>query len=209
MSDFIHRIEPAADPRAGITLLLLHCTGGDENDLLPIGRQLAGVLPHGAHLLSPRGRILENGMPRFFRRLAEGVFDYEDVKLRAGELSKFVAGNASGPTVAVGYSNGANIAAALLLEHPGVLSGAILFRAMPPLPETSPDRAVPHSALVPVLLAEGRRDPIATPAHAQTLAAMLQASGADVETYWHPGGHELTSGDLQAAASWLTSHFGK
>src|SRR5215468_4655236 len=137
--DFIHEFIPGNSSR---TLLLLHGTGGNERDLLPIGREL----DPDASLLSPRGKILENGMPRFFRRLAEGVFDLEDLKYRTNELTDFVTaaaqhyGFASDNLVAVGYSNGANIAASMLLLRPEALPTAILFRAMVPLyPDTLPD----------------------------------------------------------------------
>ena len=131
---FIHRFQPGSVTGAA-PLLLLHGTGGDENDLLPLG----AALSPGAALLSPRGQVLEHGMPRFFRRLAEGVFDEDDVRRRAAELAAFVTetGQRYGlaAPIAVGFSNGANIAAALLLTHPGVLSGAVLLRAMVPLSE--------------------------------------------------------------------------
>lgn len=205
IGDFHYRVERAPDPSAIATLLLLHGTGGNESDLLPVGEQLAGVLPHGAHLLSPRGRVLENGMPRFFRRLSEGIFDTEDVKFRAAELAQFVAAAAKehrldpSKMIAVGYSNGANIAAAIMLLHPEVLSGAILFRAMPPLtPESLPDLATR-----PVLLAGGERDPIARPDLTLALASLLMAAGAELTLHWHKGGHELSPGDLRAAAEWL------
>ena len=132
MTDFIHRYEPATSAGSP-PLLLLHGTGGDENDLLGLGKMISP----GSALLSPRGRVLEHGMPRFFRRLAEGVFDEEDVRRRALELGEFVADARKqygiAAPVAVGFSNGANIAAALLLLKPDVLAGAILLRAMVPL----------------------------------------------------------------------------
>src|SRR5947207_11707636 len=137
--DFIHDFVPGSSSR---TLLLLHGTGGNERDLIPLGRELD---PNAA-LLSPRGKVLENGMPRFFRRLAEGVFDLEDLKYRTNELSDFVTaagkhyGFATDQLVAVGYSNGANIAASMLLLRPQLLPSAILFRAMVPLhPQKDPD----------------------------------------------------------------------
>jgi len=142
---FRHRFIPAPHKAAPV-LLLLHGTGGDESDLIPMGEQLAQAIPGGAHLLSPRGKTLENGMPRFFRRLAEGVFDIEDLKFRAAELARFIESAAqvygfdARKVIAVGYSNGANIAVAVLLLHPGVLSAAILLRPMIPFePEKTPD----------------------------------------------------------------------
>ena len=129
---FIHRFEPGSRPEAP-PLLLLHGTGGDENDLLPLGEAISP----GSALLSLRGKVLEHGMPRFFRRLAEGVFDEDDVRLRANELTDFVesarAHYGLGAPIALGYSNGANIAAAMLLLRPLVLAGGILLRAMVPL----------------------------------------------------------------------------
>src|ERR1700736_7069237 len=142
--DFIHEFVPGGSER---TLLLLHGTGGNERDLIPLGREL----DPSASLLSPRGKVLENGMPRFFRRLAEGVFDLEDLKKRTHELADFVIAAAQfykidmKNIVAVGYSNGANIAASMLLLRPEVLSAAILFRAMVPLvPETQPNLSSVH-----------------------------------------------------------------
>jgi phospholipase/carboxylesterase/glyoxalase family protein len=133
--EFVHRFIPARERERGLTLLLLHGTGGDETDLLPLGEALAP----GAALLSPRGKVRENGMPRFFRRVSEGVFDLEDLRFRTHELADFVAEAAAAygfdPTrvVAVGYSNGANIAASIVLLRPQTFAGAILFRPMVPL----------------------------------------------------------------------------
>jgi predicted esterase len=209
---FRHRVVPVEGARsAAPTLLLLHGTGGDESDLLPAGAGLAGAFPGRANLLSPRGKVLENGMARFFRRFAEGVFDYEDVRFRAGELAAFVDAACRqyefdpGRIVAAGYSNGANIAAALLLLHPGVLAGAVLFRAMAPLaPDEAARRApAPSAPTVPVFLGNGRRDPIAGPEHTESLASLLRQGGAQVTLHWHPGGHELTGSDLDAARRWL------
>src|SRR5881275_2857001 len=153
--DFIHEFVPGASDR---TLLLLHGTGGNEHDLIPLGREL----DPNASLLSPRGKILENGMPRFFRRLAEGVFDLEDLKNRTDELADFVVaaaqhyGFAADKVVAAGYSNGANIAASMLLLRPEILSAAILFRAMVPL---IPERQ-PNLSRVRVWIGAGTDDPI-------------------------------------------------
>jgi len=196
---FIHRFEPGT--AAARPLLLLHGTGGDENDLIPLGRAVAP----GAALLAPRGRVLDHGMPRFFRRLAEGVFDEDDVRRRANELADFVveAGKAYGiaAPVAVGYSNGANIAAAILLLRPDVLAGAILMRAMVPLSGT------PTGGLAGkrVLILSGARDPLAAPANAARLASILQAAGASVEHRTVPAGHELSQADIAVARTWLES----
>jgi predicted esterase len=193
---FIHRFVPAAEPDKPVTLLLLHGTGGNEDDLTPLGQAL---LP-GAAILSPRGKVLEHGMPRFFRRFAEGVFDEEDLKFRTLELAQFIdaAGRAyrlGGNIIAVGYSNGANIAASLMLLCPPILVGAVLFRAMVPLvPDVTPDLTGKHA-----LLAAGRQDPIVPQSGTVKLAEMLKTAGADVSLYWHDGGHELGQDDIAAA----------
>jgi phospholipase/carboxylesterase len=193
--DFIHQYIPGKDA-SGVTLVLLHGTGGDENDLLPLGRML---LP-GAALLSPRGKTLENGMPRFFRRRAEGVFDLEDLRLRAHELADFV-NDFPGTKMAVGYSNGANIAAAVLLLRPEVFAGGILLRAMVPLePEVAPD-LISKS----VFLSGGLKDPIVAPENTARLARLLQGYGAEVTLNWEDTGHGLTDHELAIAKNWLTS----
>ncbi len=202
--DFAHRYVPAPNestvhpPRL---LLLLHGTGGDEDDLLPLGRQLDPT----AHLLSPRGKIREQGMPRFFRRFAEGQFDEADLIQRTHELADFVAAAtqayAVGPAqvFAVGYSNGANIAASLLLLRPATLAGAILLRAQVPLvPAPLPDL---HAR--PVLLSAGRTDALISPTKASALADLLQAAGASVTLHWAQGGHGLTQAEIPAARAWL------
>src|SRR4051794_30093164 len=169
---FIHRFEPAS-VAGRPPVLLLHGTGGDENDLLPLGKMIAP----GAALLSPRGKVLEHGMPRFFRRLAEGVFDEEDVRARAHELADFVAAarETYGITapVALGYSNGANIAAAIMLLRPDVLAGGILLRAMVPLSDPRPAAGLAGAS---ALLVSGARDPIAPPENAVRLKMMLEAA---------------------------------
>lgn len=200
---FIHRFIPATQPGLP-TLLLLHGTGGDENDLIPLAQQL---LP-GAALLSPRGKVLEHGMPRFFRRLAEGVFDLEDLKLRSAELATFIADarKAYGlpAPLAIGFSNGANIAAALLLTQPDLLHGAVLFRAMLPFePEPLPDLGSK-----PVLLLSGSSDQMIPAAAAKRLAEVLQTAGADLTYKALPTGHGLTQNDLVIAAQWL-QEFGR
>jgi phospholipase/carboxylesterase len=197
---FIHRYEPSA--RAGApALLLLHGTGGNESDLLPLGRMIAP----GAALLSPRGKVLENGMPRFFRRLAEGVFDEQDVRRRASELADFIAEARDRyglpAPIAAGYSNGANIAAAVLLLRPAALAGAVLLRPMMPL---SMAPAVDLNGK-PVLLLSGAMDPIATQDSTARLACALGAAGARMEHRELPAGHELSQADIAAARGWLAS----
>ncbi|WP_455381155.1 alpha/beta hydrolase [Salinispira pacifica] len=195
---FKHRYLPGRD---GETLLLLHGTGGSENDLLDIGRLLA---PRAA-ILSPRGRVQENGLARFFRRISEGVFDIEDLRRQTDGLADFVADAARAygfdpeRVSAVGYSNGANIAASVLLLHPGVLSAAVLFHAMVPIvPERLPDLAK-----VPVFLGAGQNDTMIGPDQTEELAGLLRRSGAAVTLHWEPGGHALTRGEVEAAAKWL------
>jgi predicted esterase len=183
--------------------LLLHGTGGTEDDLLPLGKMLAP----GAALLSPRGQVLERGAPRFFRRLAEGVFDVPDLRARAGDLARFVRqaadayGFAPGSAIAVGYSNGANIASATMLLHPGILRGAVLFRGMLPF-ETEPSEALAGTR---VLLSNGRRDPIVPRATVDQLAATLRSAGADVTQHWQESGHELTQEAVDGARDWLAA----
>lgn len=195
---FVHRFVPGSDPEAP-PLLLLHGTGGTEHDLLPFGQ----ALRPGAALLSPRGQVLENGMPRFFRRLAEGVFDLDDLRARTGQLADFVeAAGATygiGAPVAVGFSNGANVAAAMLLLRPGTLRGALLLRPMVPLvPEPLP--ALTGTA---VQIVAGRADPIVPPAGTEALAELLRTSGAEVRVAWLAGGHGLAREDLEIGQRWL------
>lgn len=200
---FTHQFIPAAQPDLP-PLLLLHGTGGDENDLIPLGQQL---LP-GAALLSPRGKVLENGMPRFFRRLAEGVFDQADLKLRTLELAVFIAAARKAydlpAPVAVGFSNGANIAASLLLTEPDALAGAVLMRAMLPF-EPAP---LPVLAGKPVLLLSGGSDPMISAAGRDRLVAVLQAVGALLVYKTLPTGHGLTQNDVFIATNWLENFGG-
>jgi phospholipase/carboxylesterase len=195
---FIHRFEPGGDANAR-PVLLLHGTGGDENDLLPLGRVIAPDAP----LLSPRGKVLENGMTRYFRRVAGGVFDEDDVRRRAIELVDFIAEARShyglSPPVALGYSNGANTAAAILLLRPEALAGAILLRATLPLQESEPV----DLAGKPVFIATGGSDPMMSPEGAAKLAARLQQYGAVVEHRTLPVGHELSQADVSLARQWL------
>lgn len=198
MTDFIHRFEPARDAGSP-PLLLLHGTGGDENDLLDLGRMISP----GSALLSPRGRVLEHGMPRFFRRLAEGVFDEQDVRRRAHELGDFVADarkqHGIAAPIAVGFSNGANIAAALLLLKPDVLAGAILLRAMVPL--SDPPKAELDGKQV--LLLSGQSDPIVPARNSAKLAALLSEADARVEHKVLPAGHQLSQADVTLARNWI------
>ena len=201
---FVHRYvspEAGSELAGGTTLLLLHGTGGDENDLLPLGRSL---LP-GAGMLSPRGKVLERGAPRFFRRLAEGVFDQEDLARRTEELAQFI--DAASTTyalerdgiVAVGFSNGANIASSLLLRRPGLLRGAVLLSPMVPYePEALPDLSA-----TAVFIGAGRNDPIAPAEQVERLASMFQKAGADVTVHWQNAGHTVTKDELDAAQRWI------
>jgi phospholipase/carboxylesterase len=193
-----HRFVPGTDP-ARPPLLLLHGTGGNEDDLLPLGRAVAP----GAALLSPRGAVEENGMPRFFRRLAEGVFDEPDLRRRTAELAAFIEASRTqygmAAPVALGFSNGGNIAAALLLLYPGVLAGAVLLRA------TVPFRQVPAAAIpgTPVLLLSGVTDPLVSVDNAAALADQLAVAGAAVTHRTLPVGHGLSQLDVQAVSAWL------
>lgn len=198
---YIHRFEPGTLTGAA-PVLLLHGTGGNEDDLLEIGRQVAP----GSALLSPRGNVSEHGMPRFFRRFAEGVFDLEDVARRTHELADFITAAAAeygfdaGRLTALGYSNGANIAASLLLLRPEVLAGAVLLRPMVVLqPERLPDLSGKH-----IILSSGRLDPIVPVDHPPRLAALLRQAGARVDLNWGETGHQLTAGDISLARNFLT-----
>ncbi len=196
--EFIHRFEPGDAARP--VLLALHGTGGDENDLVPLAR---AIDPRAA-VLSPRGKLLEQGMARFFRRLAEGVFDQEDLRLRTRELAEFLdaAATAYGfdrsRMVAVGYSNGANIAASLLLSRATAFAGAILLRPMVPFEPEDP----PALAGMKVLVSASRQDPIVPPLLSERLAELLASGGADVTTRWYPTGHGLSPQEIRDAAAW-------
>jgi phospholipase/carboxylesterase len=195
---FIHRFKPATEPGRP-PLLLLHGTGGNEDDLLPLGSMVAP----GAALLSPRGKVLEGGMPRFFRRLREGVFDEEDVRHRAHELADFIAQAQAAyglaTPIAVGFSNGANIAAAVLQLRPEALAGAVLLRAMVPL-QNPP--AV-DLAGKPVLIVSGALDPIVPAENAKRLASALTEAGAIVTHQMFPTGHGLSQADVAFTKTWI------
>ena len=197
LKGFLHRFEKGS--AASPPVLLRHGTGADENDLINLGRAVAP----GAALLSPRGKVLENGMPRFFRRLAEGVFDEADVQRRADELADFVVAareryGIEAP-VALGFSNGANNAAAMLLQRPDILSGAVLLRAMVPLTDP-PKLPIPGT---PVLILSGAQDPLASPDNPARLAAQLNERGAKAEQRIVPGGHGLTQADVNLTAAFM------
>jgi predicted esterase len=203
LSLFHHRFVPPEPNGSPLLLLLLHGTGGDEDDMLPLGPYLAP----GAAILSPRGRVLENGAPRFFRRIAEGVFDEEDLKHRADELAQFVHaardryGIAAQPMVAVGFSNGANIAGALLLLHPDLLERAILLRGMTPFTPDVP----PALTGKRVYLGAGRNDPLVRPYASEKWAELLRGAGADVTLQWSDTGHALGQEDIDLARAWLNN----
>jgi predicted esterase len=199
---FVHQFLPASDAAAP-PLLLLHGTGGDEHALIPLGQD---VQP-GAALLSPRGNVLERGAPRFFRRIAEGVFDQEDLTKRTAELGRFIrsAGRRyefePARMIAMGFSNGANIAASLLLREPGLLRGAILLSPMVPFELA----VLPDLAGTAVFIGAGKTDTIAPAAHAERLAETFTEAGAAVTLHWEPGGHTVTNAEIEAVRSWLTT----
>ncbi len=182
------------------TLLMLHGTGGNELDLLP----LAGMIDDEASVLSVRGNVLENGMPRFFKRLAEGVFDEEDLIFRSKELNEFLDEAAEkygfdrNNVIAVGYSNGANIAASLMFHYQNALKGAILHHPMVPRRGIE----LPNLTGTPVFIAAGTNDPICPPSESEELQSLLMKAGADVELHWENRGHQLTREEVEAAAQW-------
>ena len=197
---FVHRYRPseAGDKR---TLLVLHGTGGDENSLI----EVADLVAPTAGILSPRGNVLENGMPRFFRRFAEGVFDYEDIRRRAVDLADFIGEAATEygfdpqHVIGVGYSNGANIAWSAMLLRPSCLAAAVLFRSM----VTLTDVAAPDLSGKRVFIAAGKQDPIVPVSNTEQLAAQIRSYGADVDVYWYPGGHELSREEIDRARAFL------
>lgn len=185
------------------TLLLLHGTGGNELDLLP----LAGRIDDTASVLSVRGNVLENGMPRFFRRLAEGVFDEEDLIFRTKELNEFLNEAAEkynfdrDNIMAIGYSNGANIAASLLFHYKDALRGAILHHPMVPRRGSE----LPDLSGKSVFIAAGTNDPMCPPEEADELQSLLEKAKADVKLHWENKGHRLTAEEVEAAAQWYRS----
>jgi len=198
---FIHRHVPAADPATADTLVVLHGTGGDENDLISIGQAIAP----GAAILSPRGNVLENGAPRFFKRMAEGVFDPKEVRSRADELARFIRGAVvtyrldPARVYALGYSNGANIASTVMLVEPGIFRGSILLRPMlvydPPEQNDLSDTAVFISA--------GRMDPIVPVESVEKLVKLFESAHSNVTVKWQLAGHSLVPSEVREASEWL------
>lgn len=197
---FIHRFVPGEDPSVE-TLLVLHGTGGNENDLVGIGQAIAP----GAAILSPRGNVLENGAPRFFKRLAEGVFDPKEVRSRGEELARFIRAAAvtyrldSSRIYALGYSNGANIAATVMLIEPGIIQAAILLRPMV-VYEPPEKNDLGGSS---VFISAGRMDPIVPTASVEQLAQLFRSSNADVTLKWQLAGHSLVPSEVREAAEWF------
>ncbi|GGG03188.1 alpha/beta hydrolase [Paenibacillus abyssi] len=201
-----HIFQKGSEPAAP-TLLLLHGTGGNEHDLLP----LAEAIAPGASVLSVRGNVLENGMPRFFRRLAEGVFDIEDLIFRTKELHDFLDHAAAEygfdrhNVVAVGYSNGANIAGSLLFHYKNSLKAAVLHHPMVPIRGI----ALPDLSGTPVFIGAGKNDPICPPQETEDLLQLLEGAGASVTVQWEQRGHQLTNTEVMAAADWYNRHVAK
>lgn len=185
------------------TLLLLHGTGGNEESLIGLAKEIDDT----ANILSVRGNVLEHGMPRFFRRLAEGVFDIEDLIIRTKELNEFLneASQQYGfdrqRIVAIGYSNGANIAASLLFHYEDVLAGAILHHPMVPRRGIE----LPKLSAIPVFIGAGTNDPMCTAQESEDLEALLSSAGATVTTNWFDFGHQLTIPEVHAAKEWYNS----
>jgi phospholipase/carboxylesterase len=202
----IHKFIKGTNPKKP-TLLLLHGTGGDENDLLPIGKMIDGE----SSILSVRGEVIENGMPRFFRRIAPGVFDEQDLMYRTSQLNDFIDQASKtydfdrGDVVAVGYSNGANIAANMLMQIPYSLSGAILMHPMLP----RKDGVVPVLKGIQVLITAGNSDPIVPLASTQALKKILEENGAEISLSWFKFGHKLSSEEIQFIIKWYQMTFGQ
>ncbi|GAA4711801.1 alpha/beta hydrolase [Brevibacillus fulvus] len=201
----IHLFSQGED-RSAPTLVLFHGTGGTERDLLPLAR----IVSPASSVLSIRGNVLENGMPRYFRRLAEGIFDEEDLVLRTAELYQFLEdaarqyGVARDNFVAIGYSNGANIAASLLFHYGQSLKGAILHHPM------VPRRGIKLPGLMDtaVFIGAGANDPICSREETEELASLLRDAGADVSIHWERSGHQLTKTEVDAATAWFERNFG-
>jgi predicted esterase len=200
-----HKYLPANSGDDSPTLLLFHGTGGNEDDLIPLAQRLAPT----ANLLSLRGNVLENGMPRFFRRIAEGVLDFEDLKFRTGEMAKFIESASStylfdpDKIIAFGYSNGANIAVSLLWNYPGSLAGAILIR---PMMAIEPE-AIPDLSHIPVFISGGIRDRVIPSGDPERLAELLKGADADLTLSMRDAGHEITREELIEIGEWWNNKF--
>lgn len=198
----IHRFIPSKDRLNDKTLILLHGTAGNEESLLPISEF---ILPNSS-VLSPRGQVLENGMPRFFKRLSEGVFDQADLRLRTRELADFIKDAIniynlkSNDIIAAGYSNGANIASSVIFTCPELISKAVLYHPMIPfIPESAPD--IKHLS---VLITAGTNDPIVSREETVNLQNLYREYGAEVEIFWHDMGHKLTREELDKTKTFLS-----
>jgi predicted esterase len=195
---FIHRFVPGEE--SADTLLVLHGTGGTENDLIGIGQAIAP----GAAILSPRGNVLENGAPRFFRRIAEGVFDPKEVRSRAEELARFIRAAVVTYRLdpqrifALGYSNGANVASTVMLIEPGVIQGSILLRPMVVYEPPEKNDLTGSS----VFISAGRMDAIVPTDSVEQLADMFRAANADVTLKWQISGHNLVPSEIREAVDW-------
>ena len=198
---FVHRFAPAEDSASGETLIVLHGTGGNEDDLVGIGQTVAP----GAAILSPRGNVLENGAPRFFKRLAEGVFDPKEVRSRAEELIHFIRAAVArydldaSRIYALGYSNGANIASTVMFIEPRLLQGAVLFR---PMLVYEPEKQGDLSS-ASVFISAGRMDPIVPVKSVERLAELFESSRAETTLKWQQTGHNLVPSEVREAAEWL------
>jgi phospholipase/carboxylesterase len=198
---FVHRFLHSVDAASRDTLVVLHGTGGDENDLISLGQTIAP----GAAILSPRGNVLENGAPRFFKRLAEGVFDPQEVRSRAEELARFIQSATTRYALdperifALGYSNGANAASSVMFIEPGLIKGAILLR---PMLVYEPERPTDLSGSS-VLISAGRMDPIVPSRSVERLAELFQSARAKVTLKWQMVGHNLVPSEVNEAAAWL------
>lgn len=199
-----HLFHEGKDESAPV-LVLLHGTGGTESDLLP----LAQTLSPNSSVLGIRGNVLENGMSRFFRRLAEGLFDEEDLAYRTRELYDFLDESAvkyhldRRNYVAVGYSNGANIAGSLLFHYHDALRGAVLHHPMVPLRSV----VLPDLKDVPVFIGAGYNDRMCPPAETEELSSLLEGAGAKLKLHWENAGHSLTRTEIEAAAAWFRQTF--
>ena len=193
------------DANKKLTLVLLHGTGGNEEDLILLGKKIEP----NASILSPRGKILENGMPRFFRRLSEGVFDLKDLRIRSHELADFIQKCSVHykfdleRTIAIGFSNGANIAVSIFFLRPELFQGAILFRAMVPFIPNS----LPNLLNKRILISAGLKDPIVSKTETENLYRLFQKTNANTTLKWQPSGHNLIQEDILVAKQWMLNNF--